>query len=102
MRFNKTKCKVLNLGQDNPQYQHRLGDEQMENSPVRRTWGCWWVREMDNCCPICLDSWKEISYILPCLHQFCYSCILQWRAYLCQMDANSFVFIYFGEKEAEG
>uniref|UniRef100_A0A8D2PCA0 RING-type domain-containing protein n=1 Tax=Zosterops lateralis melanops TaxID=1220523 RepID=A0A8D2PCA0_ZOSLA len=78
MRFNKTKCKVLNLGQDNPQYQHRLGDEQMENSPVRRTWGCWWVREMDNCCPICLDSWKEISYILPCLHQFCYSCILQW------------------------
>lgn len=34
--------------------------------------------EIDNCCPICLDSWKEISYILPCLHQFCYTCILQW------------------------
>lgn len=34
--------------------------------------------EMDSCCPICLDSWKEISYILPCLHQFCYTCILQW------------------------
>ncbi|XP_023800686.1 uncharacterized protein LOC111941735 isoform X2 [Cyanistes caeruleus] len=34
--------------------------------------------EVDNCCPICLDSWKEISYILPCLHQFCYTCILQW------------------------
>ncbi|XP_005061036.1 PREDICTED: uncharacterized protein LOC101822224 [Ficedula albicollis] len=34
--------------------------------------------EIDSCCPICLDSWKEISYILPCLHQFCYTCILQW------------------------
>lgn len=34
--------------------------------------------EMDSCCPICLDSLKEISYIFPCLHQFCYTCILQW------------------------
>ncbi|CAN8220124.1 unnamed protein product [Coccothraustes coccothraustes] len=34
--------------------------------------------EMDPCCPICLDSLKEISYLFPCLHQFCYSCILQW------------------------
>uniref|UniRef100_A0A8C9UG19 RING-type E3 ubiquitin transferase n=1 Tax=Serinus canaria TaxID=9135 RepID=A0A8C9UG19_SERCA len=21
---------------------------------------------------------KEISYVFPCLHQFCYGCILQW------------------------
>ncbi|XP_053859486.1 uncharacterized protein LOC128822028 isoform X1 [Vidua macroura] len=34
--------------------------------------------ETDSCCPICLDSLKEISYIFPCLHQFCYTCILQW------------------------
>uniref|UniRef100_A0A8C3QEG0 RING-type E3 ubiquitin transferase n=1 Tax=Geospiza parvula TaxID=87175 RepID=A0A8C3QEG0_GEOPR len=34
--------------------------------------------EMDSCCPICLDSLKETSYIFPCLHQFCYTCILQW------------------------
>uniref|UniRef100_A0A8D2LYF3 RING-type E3 ubiquitin transferase n=1 Tax=Zonotrichia albicollis TaxID=44394 RepID=A0A8D2LYF3_ZONAL len=34
--------------------------------------------EMDSCCPICLDTLKEISYIFPCLHQFCYTCILQW------------------------
>ncbi|KQK73978.1 E3 ubiquitin-protein ligase Topor [Amazona aestiva] len=30
-------------------------------------------------CPICLDSSEEgASYVLPCLHQFCYTCILQW------------------------
>uniref|UniRef100_A0A8C4TU01 RING-type E3 ubiquitin transferase n=1 Tax=Falco tinnunculus TaxID=100819 RepID=A0A8C4TU01_FALTI len=34
--------------------------------------------ELENHCPICLDSWKEASYILPCLHQFCYLCIVQW------------------------
>lgn len=34
--------------------------------------------ELEDCCPICLGSWEEISYVMPCLHQFCYQCILQW------------------------
>uniref|UniRef100_A0A8C0F1C3 RING-type E3 ubiquitin transferase n=1 Tax=Bubo bubo TaxID=30461 RepID=A0A8C0F1C3_BUBBB len=34
--------------------------------------------ELDSRCPICLDSWEEASYVMPCLHQFCYNCILQW------------------------
>ncbi|KAJ7406980.1 hypothetical protein BTVI_64382 [Pitangus sulphuratus] len=29
--FNKSKCKVLNLGQDNPWYQYRLRDEGIDN-----------------------------------------------------------------------
>uniref|UniRef100_A0A8C0C0U2 RING-type E3 ubiquitin transferase n=1 Tax=Buteo japonicus TaxID=224669 RepID=A0A8C0C0U2_9AVES len=29
-------------------------------------------------CPICLDSWEEASFVMPCLHQFCYACILRW------------------------
>uniref|UniRef100_A0A8V5GMX3 E3 ubiquitin-protein ligase Topors n=1 Tax=Melopsittacus undulatus TaxID=13146 RepID=A0A8V5GMX3_MELUD len=34
--------------------------------------------EMEDCCPICLGNWKEVSYVMPCHHQFCYQCILRW------------------------
>lgn len=34
--------------------------------------------ELEDRCPICLDSWEEPSYVLPCLHQFCYPCIARW------------------------
>uniref|UniRef100_A0A8V5H4U0 RING-type E3 ubiquitin transferase n=1 Tax=Melopsittacus undulatus TaxID=13146 RepID=A0A8V5H4U0_MELUD len=34
--------------------------------------------ELEDRCPICLDSWEEASYVLPCLHQFCYPCITRW------------------------
>ena len=34
MRFNKSKCKVLHLGQGNPHYQYKLGKEKIEHRPV--------------------------------------------------------------------
>ena len=34
--INKAECKILHLGQGNPQYQYRLGDEGIECSPAKK------------------------------------------------------------------
>uniref|UniRef100_A0A8C4TW87 RING-type E3 ubiquitin transferase n=1 Tax=Falco tinnunculus TaxID=100819 RepID=A0A8C4TW87_FALTI len=34
--------------------------------------------ELEERCPICLDSCKEPSFVMTCLHRFCYPCILRW------------------------
>uniref|UniRef100_A0A8C3CYI1 RING-type E3 ubiquitin transferase n=1 Tax=Cairina moschata TaxID=8855 RepID=A0A8C3CYI1_CAIMO len=34
--------------------------------------------ELDTRCPICLDTWVNPSYVLPCLHRFCFACIQRW------------------------
>lgn len=39
MRFNNVKCKALHLSWGNPQYQYRLEDEGIENSPGEKDLG---------------------------------------------------------------
>ncbi|XP_076829891.1 topoisomerase I binding, arginine/serine-rich a [Brachyhypopomus gauderio] len=48
----------------------------------------------DSKCPICLDQFKNISYVDTCLHRFCFRCIHEWsknkaECPLCKQPFNS-------------
>ncbi|XP_040397189.1 uncharacterized protein LOC121061841 [Cygnus olor] len=51
---------------------------------------------LDSRCTICLDTWDNASYVMPCLHQFCFRCIQQWvdnkpECPLCKRRVSSIV-----------
>lgn len=62
--------------------------------------------ELDNRCPICLDRWEEASYVMPCLHQFCYTCIRRWaedkpECPLCKRKVTSILHSVKGDNDFE-
>jgi len=41
MKFNKSKCQILHLGQSNAGDKYKLGEEWLESSPAEGIWRCW-------------------------------------------------------------
>uniref|UniRef100_A0A8V0Y8P3 RING-type E3 ubiquitin transferase n=1 Tax=Gallus gallus TaxID=9031 RepID=A0A8V0Y8P3_CHICK len=60
-----------------------------ENPDATAGIGVLMASEPDHRCPICLDTMDDASYAMPCLHRFCFGCILpkvSLHSYLLHID----------------
>ena len=82
MKFNKAKGKVPHLGWGNPQYQYRLGDKWMENSPVEKDLGALKDDKLEMSEQRALVS-QKVNYILGCIKRSMVSRLIEVILSLC-------------------
>jgi len=66
MKFNKSKCQILHLGQGNPGYASKLGDQRLESSPEERVWLVW-VDDKFNMSQQCAVAANTTNRVLGCI-----------------------------------